>query len=509
MLPLFLGFSIYLLPFLDRYLALAMAMLSAAYGLHQIVVPVAQRLQLVDSFGITLMVDSLSGYFVLTNALVTLAVVFYCWPRATSAATSSASLKKNKTAFFFAMLAILHGCVNAVFVCADFISLYVALEVIGVAAFLLVVYPRSDRTIWLGLRYLFVSNTAMLFYLMGAVLVYQANQSFAFVGLESAPTEAIALIFLGLLTKGGVFVSGLWLPATHAEAEAPVSALLSGIVSKTGVFPLVRCVLLVEELEPIVQIFSVGTALLGVGGAIWEKDTKRMLAFSSISQMGFILAAPVVAGFYALTHGLAKATLFLASGNLPARSFYRLRQTPIQVSLWCVVAAASLSISGFPLLAGFDSKVLTLKQTEGWQAIGLNIAAIGTAIVFAKFIFLPFGQPFGQSSGQSSVQQPVAPVGAIAKEKNDSQLSPGFWLAVTLLLSGLIAASALHSKDYTAINLIKSLSKIGAGWLLYFIFFRRLFNADSIQLPWAFERLEHLIGGMSLVLILLFWMVRI
>ncbi len=149
------------------------------------------------------------------------------------------------------------------------------------------------------------------------------------------------------------------------------------------------------------------------------------------------------------------------------------------------------------MLAGFNSKMLTLNQLEGWQAITLNTAAIGTVIAFAKFIFLPFAQ------------RPVASAGAIANEKTDSQLSPGFWLAVTLLLGGLIAASALHAKDYTAINLIKSLSKIGAGWLLYFVFFRKLFNTDGVQPPWAFERLEHLIGGMSLVLILLFWMVRV
>ncbi|MGB3297622.1 MAG: hypothetical protein WBA76_05075, partial [Phormidesmis sp.] len=89
------------------------------------------------------------------------------------------------------------------------------------------------------------------------------------------------------------------------------------------------------------------------------------------------------------------------------------------------------------------------------------------------------------------------------------QPSIGFWLAVALLLSGLIAASALQFEAYTTTNLIKVLGKAGAGWLLYFIFIRRLFSTDNPQQPWAFERLEHLIGGMSLVLILLFWMVRV
>lgn len=97
----------------------------------------------------------------------------------------------------------MHGSVNAAFVCSDFLSLYVALEVISIAAFLLIAYPRTDRSIWVALRYLFISNTAMLFYLVGAVLVYQAHHSFAFAGLRGAPPEALALIFLGLLTKGG------------------------------------------------------------------------------------------------------------------------------------------------------------------------------------------------------------------------------------------------------------------------------------------------------------------
>ncbi|MFM6532393.1 MAG: proton-conducting transporter membrane subunit, partial [Dolichospermum sp.] len=178
----------------------------------------------------------------------------------------------------------------------DFISLYVALEVSGIAAFLLIAYPRSDRSIWVGLRYLFVSNTAMLFYLVGAVLVYQTHHSFSFTGLKGSPPEALALIFLGLLIKAGIFVSGLWLPLTHSESETPVSALMSGIVVKASILPLLRTAFVSEEIDIIVRIFGVGTALMGVSYAVLEKDTKRMLAFHTISQLGFILAAPIVGG---------------------------------------------------------------------------------------------------------------------------------------------------------------------------------------------------------------------
>lgn len=465
-LPLFVGFGIYLLPKLDRILAIAVALVSFSYGLWYIFNPAPLSLQLLDNFGVSLFIDGLSGFFILTNAVVTAAVILYCW-------------QSSKCAFFYTQILILHGSVNAVFVSADLISVYVALEVISIAAFLLIAYPRTDRSIWVGLRYLFVSNTAMLFYLLGAVLVYQTNNSFAFAGLADAPTDAIALIFIGLLTKGGIFVSGLWLPLTHSESETPISALLSGVVVKTGVYPLVRFALIVPAIDPIVRIFGVATALLGVSYAVFSKDTKRILAFHTVSQLGFILAAPVVGGFYALTHGLVKSALFLIAGNLPSRDIKVLKQNPIPTSIWVALAVASFSISGFPLLAGFGAKVLTSKNLVPWQTIGMNIAALGTAISFAKFIFLPHTS---ELSGN---------------------VKTGFWSALVLLLGGLVLANGIYYDAYSLSNIVKPLITIAAGWLAYYLIFQKL----SIKFPRMAEQFDHLIGTMSLMLTLLFWMV--
>jgi multicomponent Na+:H+ antiporter subunit D len=466
-LPFLLGFVIYLCPRLDRTLALGMSLASAGYASLLFTQSIPSTLQLLDHFGVTLVADQLSGFFILTNALVTAAVILYCW-------------QSGKSAFFYAQTVILHGSVNAAFVCADFISLYVALEVLSIAAFLLIAYPRTDRSIWVALRYLFVSNTAMLFYLIGAVLVYQAHHSFGFAGLQGAPPEAIALIFLGLLVKGGIFVSGLWLPLTHSESETPVSAMLSGVVVKAGVYPLVRCALVLEEFDPIVRMFGVGTALLGVFYAVFEKDTKRMLAFHTVSQLGFILAAPVVGGFYALTHGLVKSALFLIAGALPSRNFKELQHKPIHTPIWIALVMASFSISGFPMLSGFGAKVLTMKSLAPWQPIAMNLAALGTAISFAKFIFLPHHT-----------------------QPEQGNIKPGFWPAVILLIGGLMIANVVYFEAYTIANIAKPLAIIGVGWLAYFLVFRR----TLLKLPRVLEEFEHLIGVMSLILILLFWMV--
>lgn len=470
LLPLITGFGIYLLPKLDRCLALGVTLLSFGFAMQRLFDSSPLTLELLGHFGVTLLVDHLSAFFILTNALVTLAVILYCWP-------------SEKTTFFYAQIVIVHSSVNAAFICADFISLYVALEVISIAVFLLIAYPRTDRSIWIGLRYLFVSNTAMLFYLVGAALVYQANHSFAFTGLRGAPPEALALIFLGLLTKGGVFISGLWLPLTHSESETPVSALLSGVVIKAGVFPLLRLAMMLDEMDPIVRVFGVGTALLGVGYAVFEKDTKRMLAFHTLSQMGFVLAAPEVGGFYALTHGFVKSALFLAAGNLPSRNFKELRQQPIPRTVWIALSIASFSISGFPLLAGFGAKILTMKNLMPWQVIGMNLAALGTAVSFAKFIFLPHRKK--QRGGVST-----------------KAVAPGFRPAMFLLLGGLFAANVVYYEAYAPSNILKPLVTIGLGWLTYyFIFKRQLFKP-----PRFLEQLEQLIGMMSLMLIALFWM---
>jgi multicomponent Na+:H+ antiporter subunit D len=454
-------------PKLGRYLSLGVAISSISYALLLFTEQAPLTLQLLDSFGVTLLVDPLSGFFILTNALVTVAVILYCWD-------------SDKTSFFYMQTLLLHGSVNAAFACVDFISLYVALEVISISSFLLIAYPRNDRSIWIGLRYLFTSNIAMLFYLVGALLVYKATHSFAFDGLAKAPPEALALIFLGLLVKGGLFVSGLWLPLTHSESETPVSAMLSGVVVKAAVLPLVRCALLVEEVHPLIRIFGVSTALLGVGYAVFEKDTKRMLAFHTVSQLGFILAAPEVGGFYALTHGLVKSALFLIAGILPSRNLKELRHQPIHTPIWIALVIASFSISGFPLLSGFGAKVLTMKNLLPWQVIGMNLAALGTAISFAKFIFLPH-----------------------QTQEKYRKITPGFWAAVSLLIGGLIVANVVYYDAYTLQNTFKPLVTIALGWLAYFLIFRH----TTLKLPRLLEQFDHLIGMMSVMLLVLFWMV--
>ncbi|TVQ43858.1 MAG: cation:proton antiporter [Gloeocapsa sp. DLM2.Bin57] len=462
-LPLLLGFVIYLFPKLGAYLSLATVCLSIVYGVWILISQTSFDLQVLDNFGVILKIDQLSGYFILNNALITLAVILYCW-------------HTEKTGFFYTQLTIVHTSVNAVFICADLLSLYVALEVIGIVVFLLIAYPRNDRSIWVALRYLFVGNVAMLFYLVGAILVYKTNYSFALAGINNAPPEALALMIMALLSKGGVFISGLWLPLSHSEAETSV-ATISGVVVKAGVFPLLRFAEVSDGVGDILRIFGVATALIGSVYAILDQDTKRTLALSTIAQVGWIIAAPAVGGFYTLSHGLAKASAFLTAGVLPSRDFRELERQKINTRLSIVLTIASLSMMGFPLLAGFGAKNLTFNNLLPWQIVIMNIAAVCTAIVYAKFIFLPFG-------GKQEVR-------------------PTFWSGVIVLTLGLFLGNGFYLEAYTIANLSKALIIILAGCLAYGLIFRKI----NITLNRVLEEFDHLIGFMSLMLILIFWMV--
>ncbi|MEN9217519.1 MAG: cation:proton antiporter [Gloeomargarita sp. DG_2_bins_126] len=463
-LPFLLGFIIYLLPRLTRPLTLLAVFFSLGYGLALGTAAAPVSLRLLDHFGVSLFLDGLTSFFIVTNALVTMAVVLTVW-------------ESEQTPFFFAQLLILHGSVNVALASTDWISLYVALEVVGIAAFLLIAYPGTERVIWVGLRYLLVSNIAMLFYLVGAVLVYESHHGFDFVGLRVAPPEAVALLLLGLLVKGGVFVLGFWLPMTHASAAAPVSALLSGVVVKAAVLPLVRVALLVPAVEPIIRLVGVGTALLGVAYALLERDVKRMLAWSTTSQMGFILAAPEVGGFYALAHGLVKAALFLGAGQLPSRDLTELQQRGIPRYLGIPLALACFSISGFPLLAGFGAKVLTMQNLRPWQEWAMTGAAVGTATIYAGVFFLPWTQA-------------------------ETRLPRGLGWGLGLLLGGLWVANGVYYEAFTVANVIKPLVIIGVGWGLYLGVVRRLRG----HLPALGEQIEHLLGMMSVGLVVLFWL---
>jgi len=458
--PLFAGLCCLLLQRGLRTVPVLTYLVSMGMSLYILWSGQKMDVRLVDSFGVSLLFDSAAAWFVLLNALVSMAVAWH-------------ERYRGRHHYFFILLALLHGCVNACFLSKDLFNLYVVIELTTIIAFLLIGQGMTTRHLWNALRYIFLSNVGMLFFLLGALLAYDASGDFSFAGVVNAPPTARAMVITGLLVKGGVFLPGLWLPKAHAEADAAVSALLSGVVVNIGLLPLIRLEAYAPDVESIIRIAGFGGIFAGLGLAAFQRDIKRLLACSTVSQVGFILISPVAGPVYAFAHGVAKASLFLCAGSLPDRDLIHLREKRVGWPFAWPMVLAALSIAGCPLLIGFSAKYQVGMGFSGWVQWMVVLASVGTAAILTPIILMP--------------------------QRKESWRESAFWQAPTLLGLALLLIG-IFSGPYQMGSWLKSAAILMAGVLLHLVLLRKL---SSIALPGGWEKLEHVIGLTCVTLILL------
>ena len=470
----FLGaFLAAVLPSLARVLLLLSSLATALVGLSQLLGAPTVVLELLGQLGVELSIDRLSGWFLLLNALILSAVLVDGW-------AAPQTIPRRM------LLLVLQGGLNVAFVATDLVSLYVTLELVGICAFLLIVLPQREATLWVGLRYLLVGNTAMSLFLIGAALVYVQRESFRLEALSDLAFGAPQVFLLiGLFTKAGLFAAGLWLPRTHAEAPSEVSALLSGVVVAAGVAPLLRLADIDPMLLHSIRWVGAASAVLGVSYALVASDAKRLLAWSTLSQMGLVVLSPLSGGAMALGHGLAKAALFLSARRFPSRQLLQSqwRSQPVPLTTQAALWIGSISIAGLPPLAGFAAKKqLTAALPDPWASVVL-LVSMGTVAVYARFwpLLLPANPPPLRPQAVPVPQQLAQPT----QER----------LAVALLLLPLtiggIAATALELSWAS----LFSTALAFAGGLLLHRGSGSIRQVAGLSLP-GIERMEQLLGGM-------------
>jgi multicomponent Na+:H+ antiporter subunit D len=300
--------------------------------------------------------------------------------------------KANYYALFLVMIAGMNGLVLS----ADLFNVYVFLEVAAIASYALVAFGRGYDELEASFKYLMLSVLASAFVLIaiGVLFGITGGVSFAAVaqGLQSldarlAVGACAALFIMGFGLKAALMPFHAWLPDAHPSAPAPISAMLSGLLIKvSGVYALARIFFNVFGLTPALSAVLMGLATLSIVAAallaLAQKDIKRMLAYSSISQVGYVvlglgLGTPLgIAGglFHLINHALAKGLLFLNSGSIQQATGTRnldemgglAKRMPITAATNLV---GSLSIAGVPPLNGFWSKlliVIALVQAGHW-----------------------------------------------------------------------------------------------------------------------------------------------
>ncbi len=309
------------------------------------------------------------------------------------------------------------GCVTN-----NIVMLYVAVEATTLTSGLLVAFYWDRRALEAGYKYLMLLTIGITFALLGCVLLYASAAATRQIGGGKALLISevrhvahlipggtamliVAFLVIGFGTKAGIAPFHPWLPDAHAEAPTPVSVLLSGVMIKMAIYALARTVSIFYPTWPQLTVFAVAlgafTMVLGIVMAYTQDDLKRLLAYSSVSQMGYVLVGLGLGTylgcygglFHLLNHAIYKALLFMCVGALIYATGIRkvselgglARNMPVTAACFFVGAFA---IAGFPPLNGFMSKLtvyLALAKAGLWWACAIAIAvSVLTMVVMVR-----------------------------------------------------------------------------------------------------------------------------
>jgi hydrogenase-4 component B len=407
---------------------------------------------------------------------------------------------------------------------ADLVLFLVAWEVMTLASYVLVVHETRDPdALRAGFKYFVMTHVGTGCLLFAAVLLRVAGGSFAFAQLPAtfralAAAQpgllhaTLALMFVGFATKAGLYPFGDWLPAAHPAAPAPVSAALSGVMVKLGLYGLLRMFLaLLAAAAPqaasgwgwVIGGFGLLSALVGGAAACVAADAKVLLAYSSIAQSGLValgfgaalVLAPVRpalaalallgASFHIVGDAVVKSLLFLNAGALQWRAGSRRLEDlggwfeAMPVTGWTALLGA-LAIAGLPPLTAFTGKWLMLQATvlSGVPAvsvagIGLLIASLLSVLYAVRFFAAAFAnRPMrpGRLEVPGSMQAPMLALAGLAVAIG---LAPGVllqWIARALAslpaLAGAPRAGWGWGIGPASGAFVPLLLVAGAGWTL-------------------------------------------
>lgn len=325
----------------------------------------------------------------------------------------------DQSSRFWPAFLLLWTALNALLLTADLFNGYVTLELMTLAAVALVALAPGEAPLRAALRYLLFALLGSACYLLGVALLYGGYGllDMAQLGQALRPEPgawlAIALITVGLLLKTAIFPLHGWLPAAHANAPAPVSALLSGLVVKGSFYLLLRLWLQVfapvatPAVGQLLGALGAGAILYGSWQALRQERLKLLVAYSTVAQMGYLLLVFPLAVeaawngvlLHALGHACAKAALFLAAGNL----LYLLgsdriaalsdQGSAVGVNM-LTFGLAGVSIMGLPPSGAFLAKWLLLQAAldsgQWWWAPVI----LAGGLLAALYIFKALGYAF-------------------------------------------------------------------------------------------------------------------
>ncbi|MFC5754741.1 Na+/H+ antiporter subunit D [Actinomadura rugatobispora] len=412
--------------------------------------------------GITMVADRLSALMLVVSAAVTLAVMVYAIGQDMAERGPITPL----SVFHPTYLLLAAGVADA-FLAGDLFNLFVGFEIMLMASYVLITLGGTAARIRAGTIYIVVALLSSMLFLTAIAVLYAAtgtvNLAQLAVRIAPLPDGVALLAELMLLTafgiKAAVFPLSMWLPDSYPTAPAPVTAVFAGLLTKIGVYGVIRAETLLfpgDTLRTTLLVAGLLSMLVGVLGAMVQVDLKRLLSFTLVGHIGYMifgvglgsviaLAATV---FYALHHITIQTTLFLVSGlierrggSTSMRSLGGMARTAPFVGILFFVAA--MNLGGIPPMSGFLGKLGLLQaglRDGGVLPLILVAAAVVTSLLTLYALVKVWNQVFWR-----------APSTAVRPESDETEEEPEMPTTVRLpaAMVGATVALAVLSLAYT------------------------------------------------------------
>jgi hydrogenase-4 component B len=416
--------------------------------------------------------DPLSLFFLAVIAVVSLPSLIF------SAGYLKGQFSGRRIILLHSLTAVFILSMAAVVTSADLICFLIAWEIMSLVSFFLVIFEHEhEGSVQAGVIYIVMTHIGTAFLTAAFLLMYQYSHSFDFASVRSAcaamPANVRDPVFIFLLigfgTKAGIVPLHIWLPFAHPQAPSHISSIMSGVMIKTAVYGMIRFIIYMLGVQTtwwalLILILAIITCFVGIIYALMEHDIKRLLAYSSVENMGIVLLGTggsmlfislgqfipamlsLVAGLYHLiNHAIFKGLLFLGAGSVykagGTRNMEKLGGL-IKTMPWTAgfFLIGAMAISGLPPLNGFVSEWLTLQSfflgsmhidTGGLKLfLGLCAAALAFTSGLAAACFV-------KAFGITFLAQPRSRQAQEAKEAPASMLAGMAVLAALAVLFGL------------------------------------------------------------------------
>ena len=455
--------------------------------------------------GITFVADRLSGIMLFVSAIVLLCVMWFAISQGIRDGNEN-----DPVEVFLPVYMLLSMGVNLSFLAGDLFNLYVGFEIFLVASYILLTMGASPQRVRAGISYVMVSMASSMVFLFALGLVYASvgtvNMAQAGIRFEDIPDGTRTAIFATLLVafgiKAAVFPLDAWLPDSYPTAASLVTAVFAGLLTKVGVYSIIRVKMTVfpdGSLNTLLMWVALATMVIGIMGALAQNDIKRLLSFTLVSHIGYMIFGIALgtpqglsgAIFYAVHHILVQTSLFLVvslierqMGSSQLRRLGSLLYTAPVIALLYMIPA--LNLGGIPPFSGFIGKVLLIQagaEEGSWLSWVLIIGAVVTSLLTLYAMMIVWSKAFLRDRKDAPegdvVAVRVSPLGDISdtvslEESQDAGRVPAGMLASTAtlvaasvsitFLAGPIAAITGRAADSSFDTNLYRTAVLGTDW---------------------------------------------